>query len=663
MTFLSKIYNYINDRALLSNISMKIIGLCISIIVLVYVYNYFRYKINKNSKYSEDKRLIVLGIVIRVLMIIAISFELLHYYSIYSFRGFSVENEVMFKVSVLVAMGYILVISIFYLFSLNNNICRGYFYFFDIIILLLPIIQKTIGDLYFSRTYNGFNNMLFSKMILFSFLALMLFSFFNFYWDRKKKIYFVYFTPLITLYFLYKRNLRVITPLLLFLVLVIIYEFFKEHKFLKNNKRQNIISIGFIIIGLVLIILMNPIYNVMEIEAFTIQKEPIRYMDIDKTKLLSLEKLRMIADRFRFKGDEPFVVKYADANKVYAFDNGVYEIRISATYGKIESIMNWSEIYNEDNLAMDKNKVRTSENADKIKRFIKDTGIYDGKIKIVQNKNTEYYKDFIIYDENEEVIGTVSATEEGELMDYDIDYGYLMEDSKSDSSDAEYKKSIDEFIDKLHINISNLKVSTVYSNSFRYQSINFDSDYGYFAIDGVTAKVISYRAPYEESISVFPESKYENSRSIAKEYAKELNNYDLNDFEFIDEKYDFYRRETEYIFEKEIDKKIIRVSIKLNNLNELTNFIEREYLNPEFYEKNEINFDKMDALKIVLNNYSLLEGYNTKVVPVFVVDNRNNSKLAWQVSITPFKSAEVESYLVFSDDGKIKPLSDYRVVK
>lgn len=251
------------------------------------------------------------------------------------------------------------------------------------------------------------------------------------------------------------------------------------------------------------------------------------------------------------------------------------------------------------------------------------------------------------------------ATEEGELMHYDVDYKYLVTSDKNNFDQKIFKKSIDEFNLKLGKTPSNYEIDVFYSNSFRFQSIGYKSGKDSFFVDGVSGKVIGYFSSIENT-SLYGNIASEDGKEIAKKYAVELNNYDLKDFDFIKKEYDRYSNETKYVFKKERADKVIYIEIHLNSNNELTRFAEREYLNPDYFKDNKINITKKDAVKMILKKYSPLEVYNTKAVPFYAVYKDGTSGLAWLVSITQFKSIQTQSYLVFSNDGSITALSDYQ---
>ena len=195
MSLLQRIIEHLQNLVLVSDTTLMLMGVSIILMSIAYFYCV----IIKNNKY--EKIIVIIGIVVRILMIIGFTIEFSHQKAIY--QGSGVINDKyssMEQFSNYLFYGYIFVIGIYDIFTIEINKFRGFFHAFDLTMMSIPILYAlTTILLNFS-----FQEETLYGVIIVIVLSVLPFIFFKLYWKQNIKWYSIFFVYIVIILIVYK---------------------------------------------------------------------------------------------------------------------------------------------------------------------------------------------------------------------------------------------------------------------------------------------------------------------------------------------------------------------------------------------------------------------------------------------------------------------------
>ena len=668
MTFLQKIVEHFQNSVILSDFSIKLIGICL---ILTAVFSLY-YLFFKSELY--DKYMPWLGISIRVVMFIGFTMEFAHHTKISPLLSYYGGKEyVVAQLSNYVFFAYVLVVGVYDILTIGINRFRGFFHSFDIAMVSLPIVY-TFTATAIHITEERFELMSLFYLGLLVIMILMIYLFFQVYWKQSIKVYRIFFMVAIPEVVIL-LCLRIESPyaLPIFLLLLGLYEGSRhivERMKVKRTtalwKRLKLCSSTFILLVVILGVTfcgISPIRSNENNKIFMLFNKSI--------KLTTVQEAEKVARTVLGDNKSKFVLNSGTRMDFYNYFYivlGNYEINVSEVTGKVSEVRN-SNLKS----AEESGTLKPDEVKDKTSYFLKQCGY------TYESEKADMY---IQAEEDSYVVSIKNKFSDGKSNNFEnlnnpqvswfkngkLNYMFgsggllnLKDNKEIKIDEVAIQKSINSWYEKLGekapayaMDGDGLYDLTAYSN--KYNTLNLICDNGNsLKLDINDGTVRSFQRNTQNK-DIFDKTQYEKNKDKAMKLyevlisSNEKTKYSLNT------KYSGY---SYYSFIDEEEGIIRGIDIYLDNEGKLSSYTEFNYGDTTTYSEKELKVSKYQALKLVDNKYKLFNIYAKRAKLIEELQPSGDVNLKWMVIVMPYMSREHHIYFVDVNTGEIDALQKY----
>ncbi|GAB6149458.1 hypothetical protein [Clostridium novyi] len=619
MKFLGKIYCHINNFSILSNVTVFLLGVSIATLAGVYFFHMFF----KKSLYERNINLV--GVLVRVILFIAFSVEIYHQVKINSLvEGYFCKEELIEQLINFLFWGYIFTAGIFYIFTINVDRYKGFFYTFDIVMLSVPIVQgiacMIIG--LFIREFAPFYYYI--SILLY---AGLIYLFFKVYWLRSKKWYIitVFISVILIGISMTMKEWGVTRPISVFIFLITVYEILRI-KILHKFKLKKYINYILTSMAIILVLFCSPYMNLWDVilKNYTYDKDVSTYRN--STMYNSLENAKNLARKAVNDYTSKVVLvagNQKDFYNGYFFQINNYDVREDDSYPRI---LNVTRRYKTD---------------------------LRGRYKKEQVKDVKLLREDIIK-RSIEYIQSIGYTYNPKLVD------------------IRFKEEASELVGSLY----KVEFYNKYTDGTIEEETNFHKPCCcvYWRKDGTleafsAGGILNLKDIKEVTIS------YKDIESKVQNWYQKMNKkvptYVIED---ISDWYLFSKVEVRVICKSDNNKKDELVidgvngevqrfttNVDEDNCEVVYNKQENEYAK-DIYDFNvkDMKISKEKAVKLVLKRYKYFGVYNERAKAFQIVYKNGETKFKWMVRVIPYGTMEHHIYFVDPITGEIHPLDNYK---
>ncbi|MBZ9621785.1 hypothetical protein G9F71_002750 [Clostridium sp. FP2] len=666
MAFLQKIMEHFQNLVILSDFSIKLIGICLVLTAILSLY-YLFFKSQLYEKYMPW-----LGVAIRVLMFIGFTIEFAHHAKISPLMDYSEGKEyAMVQLSKYVFFAYILVVGVYDVLTIGINKFRGFFYSFDIAMVSIPVIYAfTSAAIYLPK--EGFDLTSLLYLVLLIIMVLMIFLFFQVYWKQNIKWYVIFFLvaiPEVSILSYLKSEFPY--ALAIFLLLLGLYECSRhivEHIKVKSTKALwnglKLCSSTFILVVVIFGLTFCGINPIRSNESSTV------YMLFNKSiKLATVQEAEKAARTALGDDKSKFALNSVTSMDFYNFFYiilGDYKVDVSEGTGKVSQIHNSNP-----KKAKEPGTLKLHEVKDKTIYFLKQCGYTyeakktemniqekDNKYEVViKNKFSNGKSDNLEDSNNLEI----SWFKNGKLSDM-LGFGNLLDlkDYKEIKiNENVIEKSISTWYGKLGEKVPTYALDGLsgFISYCKYNTLNIICDNGnYLMLDIKDGTVRSFQRDRRSRVE-FDKALYEKYQDKVLElYEKIIPNNEKSKY-ILNNKDNGY---ASYSFINENEGVISEIDISLDNRGKLSSYGQFSYGNRRVYNGKEFKVSQNQALKLVTNKYKFFNIYTKRAKLIEELQPSGDTKLKWMVVIMPYMSSEHHIYFVDVNNGEINALQNYR---
>jgi hypothetical protein len=667
MTFLQKVVEHFQNSVILSDFSIKLIGICLILMAIFALYYLFF-----NSKFYE-KYVPWLGITIRILMFLGFTMEFAHHTKISPLSSFyGGKDYAVAQLSSYLFFTYILVVGVYDVFTIGINKFRGFFHSFDIAMVSIPIIYTfTSAAINLPKEKFQLLDLLYIGLLLV--MVLMIYLFFQVYWKQNTKVYRIFYLvaipEVVILLFL---KFESVYALPIFLLLLGMYEGSRhivERMKVKSTqslwKSLKLCSGAFIlavaIFGLTFCGL-NPIRS---------NASSTVYMLFNKSiKLTTVQEAEKAARTALGDNKSKFILTSGTSMDFYNFFYivlGDYKIDVSEDTGKVAQIHN-------SNLkkAEEPGTLKLHEVKDRTIYFLKQCGYTyeaekaemdieekDGRYKVsIKNKFSNGKSNKLENINNLEV----SWFKNGMLSDM-LGFGNVLnlKDYKEIKIDEKViEKSLNTWYEKLGEETPAYAFNgsyefTAYSNRYNKLSIICDNGNNLW-LDINDGTVRAFKRDRQNSME-FDKYLYEKYRDEAIELYEKIIPINEKTKYILDTKSKGY---STYSFVNEGIKVNSGIDINLDIKGKISSFAEIDYRNTSVYSEKEFKVSKNHAQRLVANKYKNFNIYTKRAKLIEELQQSGDTKLKWMVVVIPYMSREHHIYFVDVNTGETNALQSYK---
>lgn len=666
MTFLQKIVEHFQNNVILSDFSIKLIGICLVLTAIFSLY-YLFFKSELYEKYMPW-----LGVAIRVLMFIGFTMEFAHHTKISPLLSYyGGKDYVVAQLSNYVFFAYVLVVGVYDVLTIGINKFRGFFHSFDIAMVSLPIVYTfTAAAIYITK--ERFELMSIFYLGLLFIMILMIYLFFQVYWKQNIKVYRIFFMvaiPEVIILLCLRSEFPFALPI--FLLLLGLYEGSRhivERMKVKRTKalwkRLKLCSSTFILFVVILGVTFCGINPIKSNENNTV------FMLFNKSiKLTTVQDAEKVARTVLGDNKSKFVLNSGTRMDFYNFFYivlGDYSINVSEVTGKVTEIRN-------SNLkkAEEPGTLKLDEVKDKTIYLLKQCGYTYETEKSemdVKEKDDSYevliknkFSDGKSYNLMNLANPEVSWFKNGKLSYINASGGLLKDYNEIKIDEAVIEKSIKTWYEKLGEKAPAYALNcsydfTAYSN--RYNTLSIVCDNGNsLKLDINDGTVRSFQRDIQKNSDIFDKVQYEKHKDKAMKLFERLIPTNEKDKYSLSIKYNEY---SYYSFINEDKGVTSGINIYLDNEGKLSTYTEFNYGNTIKYSETEFKISKNQALKLVDNKYKIFNIYAKRAKLIEELQPSGDTKLKWMVIVMPYMSREHHIYFVDVNTGEINALQKYK---
>ena len=667
MTYIQKIIEHFQSNVILSDFSIKVIGICLVVSAIFSLY-YLFFKSELYEKYMPW-----IGVAIRILMFIGFTIEFAHHTKISPLLSYYGGKEyVVAQLSNYVFFAYVLVIGVYDVFTIGINKFRGFFHSFDIAIVSLPIVYTfTAAAIYITKERFELMSLLYLGLLFI--MILMIYLFFQLYWNQNIKVYRIFFMVAIPEVVILLW-LRIESPyaLPIFLLLLGLYEGSRhivECMKVKRTKalwkRLRLCSSTFILLVLILGVTfcgINPIRSNEDNTVFMLFNKSI--------KLTTVQEAEKVARTVLGDNKSKFVLNSGTRMDFYNYFYivlGNYEINISEVTGKV------SEVHNSNlKSAEEPGKLKLDEVKEKTIYLLKQCGYtYEAEKSVIDIKEKDDSYEVSIKNKfsngksnNLENFNNaeVSWFKNGKLRDMFSSGSILdLKDYKGIKIDqAAIEKSISTWYEKLGEEVPAYALAysydfTAYSN--KYNTLSLICDNGNSLKLDINDGIVRGFQRDSQNRDIFDKAQYEKHKDKAIKLFKKLISANEK------ARYSLGINHNEYSYYSFINEEkgiISSIDIYLDNEGKLSAYTEFNYGDTAKYSEKELRVSKNQALKLVDNKYKLFNIYAKRAKLIKELQPSGDTKLKWMVVVMPYMSREHHIYFVDVNTGEIDALQKYK---
>lgn len=679
MTFIQKVVGHFQNSVILSDTSIKLIGICL-VLTAIFALYYLFFKSELYEKYMP-----FLGVVIRGLMFIGFTIEFAHHTKISPLLSYYGGKEyVVAQLSNYVFFAYVLVVGVYDILTIGINKFRGFFHCFDIAMVSLPIVYTfTAAIIYITKESFELMSLLYLGLLIIA-VALIIFLFFQVYWKQSAKMYRIFYLvaiPEVIILLCFKIESAYALPI--FLLLLGIYEGSRhivERIKVKNEKAlwkslklcSSIFILMVVIFGLSFCGI-NPIRSN--------ENNMVSMLFNKSIKLTTVQEAEEVARTALDDNKSKLVLNSGTSMDFYNYFYivlGDYDINVSEVTGKVSEVHNSSL-----KSAEDPGTLKLDEVKDKTSYFLKQCGY------TYESEKADMY---IQEEENSYLVSIKNKFSNGKSnnlkdsnnlqvtwfkngkLDNMLGFGNLLnlKDYKGIKIDnAVVEKSICTWYQNLGQKAPAYALDssygfTAYSNKYNTLSLICDNGNS-LKLDINDGTIRSFQRDNQNRV-IFDKILYEKYKNKAIEmYEKiipsnEKMKYTLNTkyYSRYNNKYNEDTRYSYYSFINEDNGVISGINIYLDNEGELSNYTKFNYGDTTNYSEKEFKISKNKALQLVDNKYKAFNIYAKRAKLVEELQPSGDTKLKWMVVVMPYMSREHNIYFVDVNTGEIGALQNYR---
>lgn len=317
---------------------MLVIQWCLTGLALLYAVSF-------HPKVSRRRLFFYAGIVLRLILVGALSFELAHQMKAAEFSNLYIEEQdALLPFMQFLLFGYILLVSFHYMMTLTEKGGKGLFFAFDIAVMTMPFFQSLFGFAAYLKEFGaeGLEELPLVLLLIVGIPGLMICLFFQLYWKRNRYVLLLIFYIVTIGGFFIKKLGYEFFPLNVFLTML---GFLMTYHLLNGSRKPFLGVKRFLAAGTAVFftLLLNPFYNLAD-AAFTISHPEVSELVDANFRPVSVKEAKQTVSSF-FPTDS-FIYLSAtnqDFHNVYHFKTKDYEVNVDGWTGLITNYQNQKE--------------------------------------------------------------------------------------------------------------------------------------------------------------------------------------------------------------------------------------------------------------------------------------------------------------------------------
>ncbi|MCY8267737.1 hypothetical protein MOC48_15435 [Bacillus haynesii] len=319
---------------ILSRQSMLVIQWCLTGLALLYAVSF-------HPKVSRRRLFFYAGIVLRLILVGALSFELAHQMKTAEFSNLYIEQQdALLPFMQFLLFGYILLVSFHYMMTLTEKGGKGLFFAFDIAVMTMPFFQSLFGSaVYLKENGADLEQLLLVLVLLIGIPGLMICLFFQLYWKRNRYVLLLIFYIVTIGGFFIKKLGYEFFPLNVFLTML---GFLMTYHLLNGSRKPFLMVKHALAAGTAVFftLLLNPFYNLAD-AAFTISHPEVSdVVDVNFQPVSVKEAKQTVSSFFPTESFIYLSATNQDFHNVYHFNTKDYEVDVDGWTGIITNYQN-----------------------------------------------------------------------------------------------------------------------------------------------------------------------------------------------------------------------------------------------------------------------------------------------------------------------------------
>ncbi|MCY9154780.1 hypothetical protein [Bacillus haynesii] len=319
---------------ILSRQSMLVIQWCLTGLALLYAVSF-------HPKVSRRRLFFYAGIVLRLILVGALSFELAHQMKTAEFSNLYIEEQdALLPFMQFLLFGYILLVSFHYMMTLTEKGGKGLFFAFDIAVMTMPFFQSLFGSaVYLKENGADLEQLLLVLVLLIGIPGLMICLFFQLYWKRNRYVLLLIFYIVTIGGFFIKKLGYKFFPLNVFLTML---GFLMTYHLLNGSRKPFLMVKHALAAGTAVFftLLLNPFYNLAD-AAFTISHPEVSdVVDVNFQPVSVKEAKQTVSSFFPTESFIYLSATNQDFHNVYHFNTKDYEVDVDGWTGIITNYQN-----------------------------------------------------------------------------------------------------------------------------------------------------------------------------------------------------------------------------------------------------------------------------------------------------------------------------------
>lgn len=319
---------------ILSRQSMLVIQWCLTGLALLYAVSF-------HPKVSRRRLFFYAGIVLRLILVGALSFELAHQMKTAEFSNLYIEEQdALLPFMQFLLFGYILLVSFHYMMTLTEKGGKGLFFAFDIAVMTMPFFQSLFGSaVYLKENGADLEQLLLVLVLLIGIPGLMICLFFQLYWKRNRYVLLLIFYIVTIGGFFIKKLGYEFFPLNVFLTML---GFLMTYHLLNGSRKPFLMVKHALAAGTAVFftLLLNPFYNLAD-AAFTISHPEVSdVVDVNFQPVSVKEAKQTVSSFFPTESFIYLSATNQDFHNVYHFNTKDYEVDVDGWTGLITNYQN-----------------------------------------------------------------------------------------------------------------------------------------------------------------------------------------------------------------------------------------------------------------------------------------------------------------------------------
>ncbi|MEC1367458.1 hypothetical protein P9D30_13330 [Bacillus licheniformis] len=623
----------------LSRQSMLVIQWCVTGLVLLYAVSF-------HPKVCRRRLFFYAGIVLRLILVGALSFELAHQMKAAEFSNLYIdEQDALLPFMQFLLFGYILLVSFHYMMTLAEKGGKGLFFAFDIAVMAMPLFQSLFSFAAYLKEFGAeeLEELPLVLLLIVGIPGLMICLFFQLYWKRNRYVLLLIFYIVTIGGFFIKKLGYEFFPLNVFLTMI---GFLMTYHLLNDSRKPLLMVKRVLAAGTAVFFTLhlNPFYNLAD-AAFTISHPEVSDVVDANFRPVSVKEAKQTVSSFF--PTESFIYLSAtnqDFHNVYHFKTKDYDADVDGWTGMITNYHNQKKPSG--NILSGQAYIKRS------KQFLREHGLeLDKQIKAkVSRDDGEATVEFYREGEDPELSTMWFTWRKETLMGFHEDASVYSLESVNQArvSGEDIERGVEAVYRKLGIPVSSYRLTDIdllFPFSLNSASINIKTSDGMgMEFHPVTGALTAISIKSE---SALPYRGQELEKRLLSLFDQDISN--LKRVELEKDLIEFQKKESDAV---------------LNTVWTMTKHEEGAYLTVRK------NFQKADekppytyadgekAFQKVSERYQKGLVYHKRTKLVIVSDGDQKSRYAWLVIIQPFGSNEHDAYLVDAETDEVKHFDD-----